>query len=124
MALTKKSRLYLLFGIAIIVLSVAFMIINLFAFEDFLVHPVLNAVALAALSFAVVSFVKAFSAKAPVFFMLGGILTGLVVLYVLLALIKDYWWVAVVITIALWFITALLSMIIVGNKTEEISLNK
>lgn len=124
MPLAKKSKVYLLIGIAIIVLSVAFMILNLLAFEDFLVHPVLNTVALIALSFAVVSYIKAFTEKAPVFFMLGGILFGFVLLYVLLALLIELWWIAVIITIAVWFITALTSYIIAGNKTEEIALNK
>ena len=124
MAITKKGKAYLLCGIAIIVLSVAFMVINLLYFEDFLVHPVLNAVALLAALFAIVSYVKAFSAKAPVYFMLGGILLGLVILYVLLALFIKFWWVAIIITIAVFMITALVSYIVAGNRTEEIALNK
>ena len=124
MALNKKSKAYLFCGIAIIVLSVAFMIVNFLVFPDFLVHPVLNAVAFLSLAFSAVSFIKAFSEKAPVYFMLGGILCGFVVLYVLLSLIIDLWWIAVVITVAIWFITALVSFIVAGNKTEEIALNK
>lgn len=124
MTQAKKGKAYLLCGIAIIVLSVAFMVLNLLLFKDFLVHPVLNAVALSALLFAIVSYVKAYTAKAPVYFMLGGILLGFVVLYVLLALFIEVWWVAVIVAAALFMITALISYYIAGNKTEEIALNK
>lgn len=124
MALSKNNKKYLGLGIAIIVLSVAFMIVNYLCFSDFLVHPVLNAVALAVLAFSIVSYIKAFTEKAPVYFMLGGILIGFVVLYVLIASLPEIWWIAVVITVAIWLITALTSFIVAGNKTEEIALNK
>lgn len=124
MAVSKKYRAYILCLIAVIVLSVAFMVVNFLAFPDFLVHPVLNAVALASVLFAVTSYIKACSEKAPVYFMLGGILLGVVILYVLLSLFIELWWIAVVVTVALWLITGLTSYAIVGNKTEEIALNK
>ena len=100
------------------------MILNILLFKDFLFHPALNAVALLSLLFAIVSYVKAFSAKAPVYFMLGGILLSLVVLYLLLSLFIKFWWVAILVTAALLMITALVSYIIAGNKTEQIALNK
>lgn len=124
MALTKKSKAYLCCGIAIIVLSVAFMIVNYLSFPDFLVHPVLNAIAFLLIAFTILAYVKAISAKAPVYFMLGGIMLGFVILYVLIAALPKLWWIAIVVTIAVWAITALLSYIISGNKTEEIALNK
>ncbi|MDY6367738.1 MAG: hypothetical protein SPL13_04415 [Clostridia bacterium] len=124
MAKEKSGKFYLIYGIAVIVIAVAFMLLNLFLFPKFLFHPILNSVALAATLFSLTAYIKAIKSKAPVFFMLGGILIGLVVLYVLLATMIELWWVAVVCTVAVWLITGLVSYVIAGNQTEAIALNK
>lgn len=124
MSKEKSGKFFLIYGIAVVVVAVAFMVVNLLVFPEFLVHPVLNSVALAALLLSVTAYYKAVTCKAPVYFMVGGILIGLVVLYVLLATLIKFWWVAVVCTLAVWIITALVSYVIAGNHTEEIALNK
>lgn len=124
MALTKKAKVFYACAIVIVLVSVAFLVLNALLFPDFLVHPVLNAVALTAFAFSIASYIVAASLKAPVYFMLGGILLGFVALYLLIGFFPEYWWIAIIATIALWLITAFTSYLVAGNKTEEIALNK
>ena len=124
MALTKKAKVFYVFAIVIVLVSVAFLVLNALLFPNFLVHPVLNAVALTAFAFSIASYIAAAEAKAPVYFMLGGILIGFVLLYLLIGFFPKYWWIAVIATIAVWLVTAFSSYLVAGNKTEEIALNK
>ncbi len=120
----NTQKTYLIISLISVVLSVAFMVVNYLAFPSFLVHPVLNSVALLFFVLSLTSLTAAVKEKAPIYFLLGGVLLSLVILYVLLALFIELWWIAVVCTIAVLVVVMLLSYIIVGNKTEEIALNK
>lgn len=120
----NSQKTYLIISLISVVLSVAFMVVNYLAFPSFLVHPVLNSVALLTIIFSATSFVAAVKEKAPIYFMIGGVLLSLFVLYILLALVIEAWWIAVVCAIAVLVVSMLLSYIIAGNKTESIALNK
>ena len=124
MAVSKEYRAYMITAAVVIFLSLIFTVLNILVFPDFLVHPVLNDVAFVAFAFSVISFFKAITVKSPVFFMLGAVLFGLVVLYVLLALIIYLWWLAIVVTVSLWLIAAFITYAVCGNRTEAIALNK
>ena len=124
MTAKNSQKIYLIIALISVILSVAFMVVNYLVFPLFLVHPVLNAIALLSLILSITSFVVAIKNKAPVYFMLGGFLLSLVTLYLLLALVIELWWIAVVCTVAVLVVTMLLSYIVAGNKTEDIALNK
>ena len=122
---TTKNRMILgVCSIAIFVLALAFMIIDWVLPLGFLVHPVLNCVAILFLGFGIMTLVLAFKKKSPWYMFLSAGLIGLVALYVLLARVLSAWWIELVVTLAIFAIFAILSVTMFGNKTEDIALNK
>lgn len=120
----KKSKKILLYSIslAIVVLSVVAFILNWALSIKILVHPVLNLFLCLFVGFGLLSYVLGFLTKSPWYIFLGAVMFGLSVFYVLFALLLV-WWVALVCTFAVWAISAVLSLIACGNKTEAIAEN-
>ena len=122
--MSKNKKILGVCSIAIFVVALAFMFIDWFAPLNLLVHPALNFVAILFLGFGIMTLVLALKGKSPWFLFLSAVLIGLFLLYILLDVLWPDWWIAVVVTVAVWAIYAILSITLFGNKTEAIALNK
>ncbi|MBE7087489.1 MAG: hypothetical protein E7369_04225 [Clostridiales bacterium] len=120
---SKKNRLVYVIALCILVLSLAMTIIDWAVPLNLWIHPLLNFVFFIFCGFGVFSFVLGFIKKSPWYFFLSAGLLALSVLYVLISY-KMVWYVTLLIVVCVPAIIALLSLIVNGNKTEDIALNK
>ncbi len=118
----SKSRIVsLTISLLILVGALVFMICDWAIPIGLWTHPLLNFFAFLCVGFGIMSVVFAFLRKSPWFFFLSGGLIAFVGLYVSIQYLA--WWISVIIFIFIFAVAALLSLIVVGNKTENIALN-
>ena len=123
MTMSKNKKILGVSSIAIFVVALAVMLIDWFVPLNLLFHPAANFAVVLFLGFGIMSLALAIKCKSPWFLFLSAVLVGLFALYVLLFVLLPDWWIAVVVTVAIWAIYAILSVTIFGNKTEAIALN-
>ena len=119
----KSTKIIGIFSIAIFLIALAVMICQFVMGFDFLFHPILNFLLIVFAGFGLFNLISGFVKKYPAYFFLSAILIGLSALYVLLVTVSA-WWVAVVSCVVLIILIACLSLIVCGNRTEDIALNK
>ena len=85
-------------------------------------HPILNFLFGLALGFGIISLTLACIRRSPWYFFLCAILLGLALFYVTVQYVV--WWLCLVIILVLMAVTIITSLMVAGNKTEEIALNK
>ncbi|MBR0190070.1 MAG: hypothetical protein IJQ23_06765 [Clostridia bacterium] len=119
---SKKNLLLGILSICIFALSLTFAIVDWAVPLEVWTHPVLNFLFGLAVGFGVTTLVLAFKNRSPWYFFLSVILLGLAALYVTLQYIV--WWLCLIIIVVLVAVTAITSVMVAGNKTEEIALNK
>lgn len=121
---TSKNRVILgITSIIIFVLATVLMIVDWAVPLNLFTHPVLNFVAVLFLGFGIISLVLSLKKKLVWFLFLSAILIGFFALYILLNVL-DAWWIALVIMVAIWAVFAIISVMVFGNITENISINK
>ena len=119
----KNKRLVLgLTSIAVILVSLAVMLVDIFAPLNLWTHPVLNLLFCMFVGFGILTLVLAVKSKSPWCFFLSAFLLGLALFYALMQYVK--WWIALVVLLLLLIVVAIISVIVAGNKTEDIALNK
>ena len=119
----KSKRLVLgLVSIAIILISLAIMLMDIFVPLSFWTHPILNFAFCLFVGFGTLTFVLAVKEKSPWYFFLAAFLLGLALFYLLMQYVK--WWVALIVLVCVLSVFGILSVIIAGNKTEDMALNK
>jgi ABC-type multidrug transport system fused ATPase/permease subunit len=119
----KNKRLVLgLTSIAVILVSLAVMLVDIFAPLNLWTHPVLNLLFCMFVGFGILTLVLAVKSKSPWYFFLSAFLLGLALFYALMQYVK--WWIALVVLLLLLIVVAIISVIVAGNKTEDIALNK
>ena len=119
---TKKNLLLGILSICIFVLSLTFAIIDWAVPLKVWTHPILNFLFALCIGFGIMSFALACVKRSPWYFFLSAILIGLAALYVTLQYIV--WWLCLIIIIVFMAVTSITSIMVAGNKTEEIALNK
>ena len=124
MKITKNQFCYAITSICILVASVTFLILNFLLFPDFWIHPILNFFFVLFIGFGIVSLVKAFACKAPIYFFLASLLLGLSIFYVCFIYLNGIWWICLIVLVVFMLIISITSFIMAGNKTEAIALNK
>lgn len=119
----KNKRLVIgLTSIVILIASLTVMLLDIFIPLKLWTHPVLNLLFCMFIGFGVLSLTLAIKSKSPWYFFLSAILLGLSIFYVLMQYVK--WWIALIVLVLMLVIVAIVSVIIAGNKTEDIALNK
>lgn len=120
----KKNLLLGIISICIFVFALTFTILNAVLPFKFLTHPALNFFLCLFVGFGIMTLVLAFKNRSPWFFFLTAILLGLSALYVTLYYLTSLWWLCIIIFVVILAVVALTSIMVAGNKTEEIALNK
>ena len=119
----KTRRLIVgIISIAIILVSLALVLVDIFIPVKIFSHTVLNLVLFMPTGFGLLCFVLALIDKSPWYFFLSAVLLGVALFYLLLHYI--FWWLSLIFAVLLISIIANLSIIFVGYKTEDIALNK
>ena len=118
----KKNVLLGLLSICIFVLSLTFAIVDWAVPLKIWTHPILNFLLGLAVGFGIMALALAFKNRSPWYFFLSVTLFGTAALYVTLQYIV--WWLCLIIIVVLIAVTAITSVMVAGNKTEEIALNK
>ena len=121
MSKTKKI-VYTITSSLIVLFALAFCILDWKLKIDFGYHPILSFLFVIFAGFGIVVLVLAFQAKSPWFFFTSAIMVGLSVFYVMFYYTR--YWVAIIVTVGIWALFAILSIVICGNTTENIALNK
>lgn len=119
----KKSLFLGIYSIIVFLTALAFMICDFVMDINVLVHPILNFLLIVFGGFGLFNLVVGFIKKYPAYFFLSGILISLSALYVLLSAV-DPWWIAIITFVVICIIFVCLSLVVCGNKTENIALNK
>lgn len=117
-----KKTAVLITSIAILLVSLTVFLCDVFIGFNIGVHPVLNFLFCLAGGFGIFTLILGAIKKSPLYFFIGAFLLGLAILYVLLQI--TFWWVAVISVVIIWIIFAIVCIIICGNQTENIALNK
>ena len=121
MKISKKQLLISVVSLAILVVSILFLLLDVLLPIGLWMHPALNFLFVNFVGFGVLTLVLGFSRKSPWYFFLSGLLIGLAVVYALIQYVE--WWAAILIAVAIWIVFAIISFIKAGNKTEEIAMN-
>lgn len=119
---TKKNLLLGIISICILALSLIFAIVDWAVPLNVWTHPVLNFLLGLAVGFGIMTLVLAFKNRSPWYFFLSVILFGLAALYITLQYIV--WWLCLIVIVVLVAVTAITSIMVAGNQTENIALNK
>ena len=120
-----KSKKNLIVGIsilAVLFISLTFLLLNVFIPFTLWVHPVLNFLFVMFVGFGILTLVAGFKTKNPWFFFWASVLLGLSMFYVLLNYMK-LWWIVLIILVVFWAAMAVMSIMRVGS-VEDVSLNK
>lgn len=124
MKITKKQLVITLLSILICVVALTFTILDAtgtITLWSYLWHPAFTFLLFAFAGFGIICIVLGVSKKSPWFYFLSAILLGLALFGILIHYLA--WWICLIAIIVLWIISALLSFISTGNKTESIALN-
>lgn len=119
---SKKSIVLGILSVCIIAVALIFMLLDALIPLNVWTHPVLNFLFCICLGFGIMVLSLAFIKQSTWFFFVSAILFGLSFFYVLIQYIP--WWLCLIIVIALWVLFAIMSVMVAGNMTESISLNK
>lgn len=119
---TKKNLLLGIIAICIFALSLTFAIVDWAVPLKVWTHPILNFLLGLAVGFGIMTLVLAFKNRSPWYFFLSVILFGLAALYITLQYIV--WWLCLIIIVVLVAVAAITSIMVAGNQTEDIALNK
>ena len=119
---TKRNLLLGIISICILVLSLAFALVDAIVPLNLWTHPVLNFLFGIFVGFGIMTLVLAFRKALPWFFFVSAILLSLAGLYV----VCQYfvWWICIIIIVVFLAIFAVVSLMTAGNMTENIALNK
>lgn len=118
----KKNLFLGVSVITILMLSLVFALLDALIPLKIWIHPALNFLFALCIGFGIMTLVLAFAKKSPWFFFLSATLLGLAFFYVLMQYIA--WWIVLIILVVVLAIFAVVSIIISGNQTENIALNK
>ena len=118
---TKKLIIPVL-SVAVLIISLAIMLCDIFIPLNFWTHPVLNFLFCLAIGFGVMCMGLGFARSSVWYFFLSAVLIGLALIYALLQYIL--WWIGVIVVCVVLIIFSILSIISAGYKTEEIAINK
>ena len=119
---SKKSIVLGILSVCIIAVALIFTLLDALIPLNVWTHPVLNFLFCICLGFGIMVLSLAFIKQSTWFFFVSAILFGLSFFYVLIQYIP--WWLCLIIVIALWVLFAIMSVMVAGNMTESISLNK
>ena len=120
----RKNKIGLIISLCIVVLSLAFMIITLvLPVDQRIMHPLLLFVYALSIGFGILSICYGIIRKSPAYFFLA-VLPLLIVLTISLIVFAHLiWWAIIVSDGVLLFVVGTLSLIINGNRTEDIAMN-
>lgn len=108
-------------SIAILLASLIVMICDWAIPLNLWTHPILNFFAVLFFGFSILCLVLGILKKSPWYFFLFATLISLVAFYVIIQYVV--WWIALIVALVDCLIIALLSLIVAGNRTENIALN-
>ncbi len=120
--LSKNTIIYIVM-LCIVLSSLALLIVDVTASLSFGIHPAVNFAFFLTVDFGALCLVLGFLNKSPWFFFLSSPLLSLSLTYILVCC-ELVWWLVLILAIFLFVIICLLSLIVAGNKTENIALNK
>lgn len=118
----KSRTISAIISVFILLASLTVMLLDIFVPWRFWTHPILNFLFCLFAGFGVLNFVLAIMKKSPAYFFLSALLICPASFYVTMQYI--IWWVALVILVVTVMIFPVISIIVCGNKTEDIALNK
>lgn len=124
MKLSKKQFVIAIASIAILVASVAVLLLDALIPLGIWLHPALTFLFCLFTGFGALCLVLGFYDKSPWYFFLSSVLLGLAFIYAFSCSIPKYWWISLIIVIVIWAIFSVMSVMAAGNKTESIALNK
>ena len=120
----RKNRVGLTIALIIVVVSLALMIITLILpIEKRVMHPLLFFVYSLSIGFGVMSLCYGIIRKSPVPFFLATLPLLITLTISLIVFAKLIWWAILVSDVVLLFVVMLISLILNGNRTEQIALN-
>ena len=119
---SSKNKLGYIVSLLIVVASLVVTILDWTMPLNLFIHPLLNFLLFVFAGLGLYVFVLGFAKKSPAYFFLSAILLDLSFLYVLISYSVE-WYICLVCVIVLPVIVMLLSLIVNGNKTEDIALN-
>ena len=119
---SKGSMISLCISLLIVLGALAFMICDWALHLNVWTHPILNFLMVLCIGFGVMAFAFAIAKKSPWFFFLSAILLALVGLYITIQYLE--WWLSIIIFVVVFVVFALFSLIVAGNKTENIAINE
>ncbi len=122
MKLSKNRLIVSIASIAIVLASLAFMLLDIFIPLNIWLHPVLNFLFGILLGFGVLLMVLGFTRRSHWFLFLSSILMGLAVFYVLAQYV--FWWIVLIVVVVVWVIFGIMSFMCNGSMSEDIALNK
>lgn len=114
---SKKKLLITVLSVAIVLLSLAFCIIDATSSIDVWTHPVLNFLFGLFVGFGALSYFQAFSAKSTMYAFIGTLLVSLAVLYATIQYVP--WWGALICAVAFAICMTIISYAVFGNKLEQ-----
>ena len=116
-----KKILVGIISIAILVAALVFALVDALVPLKIWTHPILNFLFIAAVGFGCLALVLGFAGKKSFWLFIGNIIFALGICYVLAQFLE--WWLCIIIPIAVIVIMAIISFLVVGNRTED-ALNK
>ena len=120
---SKKNLLLGIMSVCILLASLAFAIIDAALSLEIWTHPVLNFLFGIFVGFGVIALVLGFKKASPWFFFVSVLLLDPALFYVVVQYLKP-WWLCLLIFGVLLAIFAIVSVMVAGNQTEDIALNK
>lgn len=121
----SKNNLFLAVASTIIIVaSIVVMLLDLFIPLNFWVHPFLNFVFCLFTGFGILFLIKGIMNKSVFNFFVAVVIVGFALFYALINILtSELWWVALLITLSVWLVSAVWSLVFFGNRTEKIALN-
>lgn len=118
MKISKNKMIVSIVSISILIFSVVVMLLDILIPLNFWTHPALNFFFCLFLGYSVLSFYFGFKNNAPWFVLLGAVLLGFALFYVVMQYL--FWWVGLIVALVLWGIVAILGCVRFFNKTEQV----
>lgn len=121
MKTSKSGVIIAVVSISILIVSLAVMLMDVLIPWNFWAHPAINFLFCLFSGFGILALVLGIKRSSPVFYFISALLLGLAVFYAVFQ--YAAWWVALIITLVIWAIFSIISLVTAGNKTESIALN-
>lgn len=119
---TKSNVIFSIISLFILAVALTLTLLDALIPLGIWLHPALTFLFVNFAGFGIMVTVFAVMKKSPWFFFISALLIGFALFYVLIFYLA--WWLALIIVVAVWTDYAVLSLIIAGNQTENIALNK